>query len=67
MTASLVCADNTGAKILRIAQVKRFKGRHSRLPSVCCGGFCNRDRQERSSGVKKTDFRRSNNKTEISC
>jgi large subunit ribosomal protein L14 len=32
MSATLTCADNTGAKILRIAQVKRFKGRHSRLP-----------------------------------
>ena len=37
MTARLVCADNTGAKILRIAQVKRFKGRHSRLPSAAVG------------------------------
>src|ERR687892_38604 len=39
MTARLVCADNTGAKILRIAQVKRFKGRHSRLPSAAVGDF----------------------------
>ena len=39
MTATLVCADNTGAKILRIAQVKRFKGRHSRLPSAAVGDF----------------------------
>jgi large subunit ribosomal protein L14 len=39
MTATLVCADNTGAKILRIAQVKRFKGRHSRLPAAAVGDF----------------------------
>ena len=37
ITAELVCADNTGAKILRIAQVTRYKGRHSRLPSAAVG------------------------------
>jgi large subunit ribosomal protein L14 len=35
----LVCADNTGAKILRIAQVTRYKGRHSRLPAAAVGDF----------------------------
>lgn len=39
MSATLNCADNTGAKILRIAQVKRFKGRHSRQPSAAVGDF----------------------------
>ena len=38
-TAELVCADNTGAKVLRIAQVTRYKGRHSRLPSAAVGDF----------------------------
>ena len=37
VTAELVCADNTGAKVLRIAQVGRYKGRHSRLPSAAVG------------------------------
>jgi large subunit ribosomal protein L14 len=37
VTAELICADNTGAKILRIAQVTRYKGRHSRLPSAAVG------------------------------
>jgi large subunit ribosomal protein L14 len=37
VTAELVCADNTGAKVLRIAQVTRYKGRHSRLPSAAVG------------------------------
>jgi large subunit ribosomal protein L14 len=37
ITAELVCADNTGAKVLRIAQVTRYKGRHSRLPSAAVG------------------------------
>ncbi|MCC2647836.1 MAG: ribosomal protein, partial [Nitrososphaeraceae archaeon] len=32
ITAELACVDNTGAKVLRIAQVTRYKGRHSRLP-----------------------------------
>ena len=37
ITAELVCADNTGAKVLRIAQVGRYKGRHSRLPAGAVG------------------------------
>ena len=39
VTAELVCADNTGAKVLRIAQVTRYKGRHSRLPAAAVGDF----------------------------
>src|SRR5437899_12897036 len=39
VTAELVCADNTGAKVLRIAQVTRYKGRHSRQPSAAVGDF----------------------------
>jgi large subunit ribosomal protein L14 len=39
VTASLVCTDNTGAKILRIAQVTRYKGRHSRQPAAAVGDF----------------------------
>ena len=38
-TAKLVCADNTGAKVLRIVQVTKYKGRHSRLPSAAIGDF----------------------------
>ena len=41
ITANLVCADNTGAKILRIAQVTRIKGRHSRMPAAAVGDFVN--------------------------
>ena len=37
VTAELVCADNTGAKILRIAQVTKYKGRHSRQPAGAVG------------------------------
>src|SRR4029078_7466605 len=39
ITAELACADNTGAKVLRIAQATRYKGRHSRLPSSAVGDF----------------------------
>ena len=39
ITAELTCADNTGAKVVRIAQVTRYKGRHSRLPSAAVGDF----------------------------
>src|SRR6476619_2444584 len=39
VTANLVCADNTGAKVLRIVQVTKYKGRHSILPSAAIGDF----------------------------
>lgn len=39
VSANLVCADNTGAKILRIVQVTKYKGRHSRLPAAAIGDF----------------------------
>jgi large subunit ribosomal protein L14 len=39
VTAKLMCADNTGAKVLRIVQVTKYKGRHSRLPSAAIGDF----------------------------
>ncbi|HEY1211837.1 MAG TPA: 50S ribosomal protein L14 [Nitrososphaeraceae archaeon] len=39
VTAKLLCADNTGAKVLRIVQVTKYKGRHSRLPSAAVGDF----------------------------
>jgi large subunit ribosomal protein L14 len=39
VSANLVCADNTGAKVLRIVQVTKYKGRHSRLPSAAIGDF----------------------------
>ena len=39
VSAELVCADNTGAKILRIIQVTKYKGRLSRLPSAAVGDF----------------------------
>ena len=39
--AQIVCADNTGAKILEVVMVKRHKTRVSRLPSAAVGDFCN--------------------------
>ena len=36
---ALVCADNTGAKILRVIQVTRYKGRHSRQTVTAVGDF----------------------------
>ncbi|MBI5133588.1 MAG: uL14 family ribosomal protein, partial [Thaumarchaeota archaeon] len=34
VSTELVCADNTGAKILRVIQVTKYKGRLSRLPAA---------------------------------
>ena len=39
--AQIVCADNTGAKILEIINVHKYKTRVSRLPSAAVGDFCN--------------------------
>lgn len=39
VSAKLACADNTGAKVLKIVQVTKYKGRHSRLPSAAIGDF----------------------------
>lgn len=35
--ATLVCADNTGAKILKLIQVVKFKGRLRRIPAASVG------------------------------
>jgi len=33
----LVCADNTGAKIIQVIQVTKYKGRLSRMPAASIG------------------------------
>ena len=35
--AVITCADNTGAKTLRVVQVQKFKGRLKKMPSACVG------------------------------
>jgi large subunit ribosomal protein L14 len=35
--AVITCADNTGAKTLRVVQVTKWKGRHSRMPAASVG------------------------------
>ncbi len=37
VNAVLNCADNTGAKKLRLIQVIRYKGRHRRVPAATVG------------------------------
>lgn len=39
--ANIVCADNTGAKILEIVMVQKHKTRVSRIPAASVGDFCN--------------------------
>ncbi len=39
--AQIVCADNSGAKILEIINVPRHKTRVSRLSAAAVGDFCN--------------------------
>ena len=39
--ARIVCADNTGAKILEVVNVHKYHTRVSRLPAAAVGDFCN--------------------------
>ena len=39
--ARIVCADNTGAKILEVVNVHKYKTRVSRLTAAAGGDFCN--------------------------
>ena len=39
--ARIVCADNTGAKLLEVINVHKYKTRVSRLPAAAVGDFCN--------------------------
>ena len=41
MGARIVCAANTGAKILEVVNVHKYKTRVSRLPAAAVGDFCN--------------------------
>ena len=67
ITANLVCADNTGAKILRIAQVTRIKGRHSRMPaSAAVGDFVNVTVKKGNAEPRKQMFGACNYQTKIS-
>ena len=56
VTAELNCVDNTGAKILRIAQVTRYKGRHSRLPTAAVGDFVTVTVKKGPSELRKQIF-----------
>ncbi len=56
VTATLVCADNTGAKILRIAQVTRYKGRHSRQPAAAVGDLVTVTVKKGPSELRKQIF-----------
>ena len=39
--AQIVCADDSGAKILEIINVHKYKTRLPRLPAAAVGDFCN--------------------------
>jgi len=39
--ARIVCADNSGAKILEVVNVHKFHTRLSRLPAAAVGDYCN--------------------------
>jgi large subunit ribosomal protein L14 len=55
-TATLICADNTGAKILKIAQVTKYKGRHSRQPAAAVGDIVTVTVKKGASELRKQIF-----------
>ncbi len=63
--AQIVCADNSGAKILEIINVPRHKTRASRLPAAAVGDFCNVVVKKRTSRIKKASTWCSNCQTKI--
>ena len=54
--ARIVCADNTGAKILEIVMVHHHKTRASRLPAAAVGDFCNVVVKKGPAELKKQIF-----------
>ncbi len=41
VSAVITCADNTGAKTLKVIQVQKYKGRLGRLPAASIGDYIN--------------------------
>lgn len=56
VSANLVCADNTGAKIVQVVQVTRYKGRLSRLPAASVGDLVSVVVKKGPSELKKQIF-----------
>ena len=54
--AQIVCADNTGAKILEVVNVHGHKTRVSRLPAAAVGDFCNVVVKKGPAELKKQIF-----------
>lgn len=52
----IVCADNTGAKILQVIQVTKYKGRVSRMPAAAVGDFVTVVVKKGPSELKKQIF-----------
>ena len=51
--AQIICADNSGAKILEIIMVHKIKTRVSRLPAAAVGDFVNVVVKKRTCRIKK--------------
>lgn len=52
----LVCADNTGAKIIQVIQVTKYKGRLSRMPAASVGDLVTVVVKKGPSELKKQIF-----------
>jgi large subunit ribosomal protein L14 len=53
---NLVCADNTGAKIIQVIQVTKYKGRLSRMPAASVGDLVTVVVKKGPSELKKQIF-----------
>ncbi|MEE8133345.1 MAG: 50S ribosomal protein L14 [Nitrososphaerales archaeon] len=56
VSTALVCADNTGAKILKVIQVTKYKGRVSRMPAAAVGDLITVVVKKGPSELKKQIF-----------
>jgi large subunit ribosomal protein L14 len=56
VNTELVCADNTGAKVLQVIQVTKYKGRLSRMPAAAVGDFVTVVVKKGPSELKKQIF-----------
>jgi len=56
VSTNLVCADNTGAKIIQVIQVTKYKGRLSRMPAASVGDLVTVVVKKGPSELKKQIF-----------
>ena len=65
LNAVINCADNTGAKTLRVIMVTRAKTRLARYPAASVGDHITMRGQEGPAGPEEADLRRCDRQAEV--